>query len=80
MKLDHDCVRIIITIYYENSMMRLKMSIIEWFFIGAIILFFVIFMFYSWTDLLKDKRFYKEKKKNVSRLDLYKKRKRKAKK
>ena len=56
------------------------MSIIEWFFIGAIILFFVIFMFYSWTDLLKDKRFYKEKKKNVSRLDLHKKRKRKAKK
>ena len=52
------------------------MSIIEWFFIGAIILFFVILMLYSWTDLIKDKRFYKEKKKNVRRLDLHKKRRR----
>ena len=59
-------------------MMRYKMSIVEWFFIGAIILFFVTLMFYSWADLFKDIRYYKEKKKNVSRMDAHKKRRRKV--
>lgn len=56
------------------------MSIVEWFFIGAIILFFVTLMFYSWADLFKDIRYYKEKRKNVSRMDLHKKHRRKVKK
>lgn len=54
------------------------MSIVEWFFIGVIILFFVTLMFYSWADLFKDIRYYKEKKKNVTRMDAHKKRRRKV--
>ena len=41
------------------------MSIIDWFFIGLIVLIFVIFMFFSWSDLFRDILYYKEKKKNV---------------
>lgn len=41
------------------------MSYLEWFFIGAIILFFVIVVVFSWSDLMRDYRFYKRKQKNV---------------
>lgn len=56
------------------------MSVIEWFLIGVIILFFAIPMIYSWADLIKDKRYYKEKTKNVSHIDGHRNRKRKVKK
>jgi len=48
------------------------MSIIEWFFIGLIILFFMIVMLISWRDLMKDLFFYREKKKNVKSLEHHK--------
>jgi hypothetical protein len=44
------------------------MSYIEWFFVGAIILFFMMFIIFTWTDLIKDLIFYKDKKKNVKPL------------
>lgn len=51
------------------------MSIIEWFFIGLIILFFMIIMFYSWSDLVRDLIFYRDKKKNVKSLEQHKRKK-----
>lgn len=54
------------------------MSIIEWFFIGLIILFFMIIMFFSWSDLTKDLIFYREKKKNVKSFEKHKRNKMKS--
>ncbi len=51
------------------------MSIIEWFFIGLIILFFMIIMFYSWSDLVRDLIYYREKKKNVKNFEQHKRKK-----
>jgi len=41
------------------------MSVINWFFVGVVILFFVVVMFFSWSDLVRDILYYKEKRKNV---------------
>lgn len=48
------------------------MSYIEWFFVGAIILFFMIIIIFTWSDLIKDLIFYREKKKNVKPLKVSK--------
>ena len=53
------------------------MSYLEWFFIGAIILFFVIVVVFSWSDLMKDYRYYKRKQKNVKSIKAHVDRKRK---
>ncbi len=45
------------------------MSVIDWFFIGLIVLFFVVAMFYSWSDLGRDILYYKAKKKNVKSME-----------
>ncbi len=49
------------------------MSFIEWFFIGLIILFFVIIVSISVADLIRDLHFYRDRKKNVKQFDRYKK-------
>lgn len=51
------------------------MSILEWFFIGAIILFFMGIMVISLSDLRKDLIFYKKKQKNVKQMSQYQKKK-----
>ena len=53
------------------------MSIIDWFFIGLIVLFFLTIMFFSWSDLVRDILYYKEKKKNVKSMEAHKSKKRK---
>ncbi|GAB6107532.1 hypothetical protein [Fusibacter bizertensis] len=51
------------------------MSVLEWFFIGLIILFFMGIMFFSLSDLRKDLVFYKKKQKNVKQMSQYQKKK-----
>lgn len=51
------------------------MSVLEWFFIGVIILFFMGVMFFSLSDLRKDLVFYKKKQKNVKQMSQYQKKK-----
>ncbi|MDH8678460.1 hypothetical protein QE109_09905 [Fusibacter bizertensis] len=51
------------------------MSVLEWFFIGVIILFFMGIMFFSLSDLKKDLIYYKKKQKNVKHMNQYQKQK-----
>ena len=45
------------------------MSLIEWFVVGVIVLFFVGVIFITWHSLIKDIFYYKEKTKNVKKLE-----------
>lgn len=45
------------------------MSLIEWFVVGVIVLFFVIAIIITWRSLIKDIFYYKEKMKNVKQLE-----------
>ncbi len=45
------------------------MSVIDWFFIGVVVLFFSVIMIFSWSDLIRDILYYKEKKKNVKSME-----------
>lgn len=47
------------------------MSVIDWFFVGIVVLFFAVVMFFSWSDLVRDILYYKEKKKNVKSMEAY---------
>ena len=48
------------------------MSVLEWFFIGTIILFFIGVVFYALGDLFRDRGYYKDKLKNVQKMSDYK--------
>lgn len=45
------------------------MSFIEWFVVGVIVLFFVVAILITWRSLIKDIFYYKEKMKNVKKLE-----------
>lgn len=47
------------------------MSVIDWFFVGIVVLFFAVVMFFSWSDLVRDILYYKEKKKNVKSMEAH---------
>ena len=51
-----------------NQIRGFKMSVLEWFFVGAIILFFVGVAFFAMGDLFRDRKFYKDKQKNVKKI------------
>jgi len=47
------------------------MSVIDWFFVGVVVLFFAVIMILSWSDLVRDILYYKEKKKNVKSMEAH---------
>ncbi len=47
------------------------MSVIDWFFVGIVVLFFAVIMFFSWSDLVRDILYYKDKKKNVKSMEAH---------
>lgn len=47
------------------------MSVIDWFFVGIVVLFFAVIMFFSSSDLVRDILYYKEKKKNVKSMEAH---------
>lgn len=49
------------------------MLVLEWAIVAAVSLGFVIVMLFSWSDLLKDLKFYRNKSKNVRQLKAHKK-------
>ena len=47
------------------------MSVIDWFFVGIVVLFFAVIMIFSWSDLARDILYYKEKNKNVKSMEAH---------
>ncbi len=45
------------------------MSLIEWFVVGVIVLFFMAAIFITWRSLIVDILYYREKMKNVKKLE-----------
>ncbi|MDW7661397.1 MAG: hypothetical protein SCL54_08290 [Bacillota bacterium] len=52
------------------------MSIFEWILVGAVLLVFVIILFYAAVDLFRDRKYYIAKKKNVTAITEHKNKKR----
>ncbi|MDN5351210.1 MAG: hypothetical protein PWQ12_126 [Clostridiales bacterium] len=48
------------------------MSFVEMIFVGLIVLFFLAVMGFSWHDLILEKRYYREKSKNVTPMSAFK--------
>lgn len=48
------------------------MSVLDWILIGAIILFFMGVAFFALGDLFRDRKFYKDKLKNVQKMSDFK--------
>ncbi|MBF4693229.1 hypothetical protein [Fusibacter ferrireducens] len=48
------------------------MSVLDWILIGAIILFFTGVAFFALGDLFRDRKFYKDKLKNIQKMSDYK--------
>lgn len=48
------------------------MSVIEWLIIGIIVLFFTGVAFYALGDLFRDRKYYKDKLKNVQKMTDFK--------
>lgn len=44
------------------------MSILDWVFVGLIILTFIVILFLTTVDLFRDRKYYKDKQKNVTEL------------
>lgn len=48
------------------------MSVLDWVLIGAIILFFTGVAFFALGDLFRDRKYYKDKLKNIQKMSDYK--------
>ncbi len=48
------------------------MSVLDWVLIGAIILFFTGVTFFALGDLFRDRKYYKDKLKNIQKMSDYK--------